>query len=194
MNGQSQPVLWFNTGALHGDIQWFESWLTRTPPAEGSHVGPAWRLNTKVRRPVDGGTLSTQHICLPGGKKSWFALDEMFCFINEVLPPGVRGQVSKGLAVVCWDLRLLLARNRSQSTGPVSSLPEQPPKMFSAKLSTGCRFQMQLGQGALCLALWKMMKAKSKRMRDVSQRGGYNHLPWTGYSGVLGEYWNLQEI
>lgn len=50
---------------------------------------------------------------------------------------------------------------------------------------------MQLVQGALPLAFCKMMKAKSKGARDVSERGGYNLLPCTGYSGVPGEYWNL---
>lgn len=194
MGGQSQPVLRFSTGSLHGGIQWFESWLTKTPPAEGSYVGPAWRLNTEVRRPMDWGTLNTQQICLPGGKKSWLPL--MKCaalsvrfFLQE---SGIRcpkgWHLFVGISDCSWHSGE--GQHRSQGTGPVSSPPEQPPKIFSAKLSTGCRFQLQLAQGALHLALWKMMKAKSKRVMEFSQRGGYNHLPWTGYSGMLGECWN----
>lgn len=128
-------------------------------------------------------------------KEKLVALDEMWCFISGCFfqESGTRclkgWQLCVGISDCSWHSGE--GQHRSQSTGPVSCLQEQPPKMFCAELSTGCGFQMQLVQGALHLALWKVMKAGSKRMTDVSQRGGYNHLPWTGYSGVLGEYWNL---
>lgn len=88
------------------------------------HVGPAWRLNIEVKRPVD----------LPSRRKEKLVALEctpssLRCFLQESETRSPKGwQLCVGILDCSWHSGE--GQHRSQSTGTVSCLHGQPPKRF----------------------------------------------------------------
>lgn len=140
-----QPVLWC-TWTLHGGIQWSDSWLPQLMAHKTWPVWPALRSNIEVKRLTDWVTMRTRSY-LPSRREANLIFlgenqTENLQFITEgtVLPQVAWDQMTEGLVILYWSLRLFLTFMWWPTRVTECWHCVLPLKKLSAEFSSGCSF------------------------------------------------------
>lgn len=154
-------------------------------------------LEVKYTSEKTSGLGNTHHICLPGGKKSRLPLKcaplSLRCFLQQSETRSPKGwQLCVGILDCSWNSGE--GQHRCQSTGTVSCLHGQPPKMF---LLNTALISNAAGSGCTAFkpsAKWWRQRAKGREMCLKEEDTIFCHVLGIQVCLVNIETWYLQEV